>query len=242
MEHDNTQTYDDQQFQPQQTCGLAVASLVLGIASIACLGIFAGLPAVICGIIALSKINNSKGSLTGKGLAIAGLATGCFGMIFATAVMAGFLLPTLGMARATARATACKSNLRQIGMAVYRYSDANNGQLPPDLKTLVDAETVTEMGIFVCPSDPAYDDDSDEWWYCSYESVLDLTDKILTEEILPSDAMLAWDSEPGRHRVPGRHPGGGRNAVFADRHVELLTEEEFQKRLAEVKEMLDQLE
>ena len=71
---------------------------------------------------------------------------------------------------------------------------------------------------------------------------LDLTDKTLTFGTLPSDAIIAWDSEPGRHRVPGRHTGGGRCAVFADGHVECLPEEEFQMRLAEVKEMLEQLE
>jgi hypothetical protein len=65
---------------PPQTSGLAVWSLVLGILSLPCLSIFSAIPAVICGHKALSRINYSRGSLSGKGLAIAGLVTGYVGI------------------------------------------------------------------------------------------------------------------------------------------------------------------
>ncbi|MFO7899880.1 MAG: DUF4190 domain-containing protein [Planctomycetota bacterium] len=55
----------------QKTSGLAVAALVLGIASVLTCGV-ASIPGLIVGIIALVKINNSQGRLSGQGMAIAG--------------------------------------------------------------------------------------------------------------------------------------------------------------------------
>ena len=57
--------------------GLAIASLVLGICSltlVCCGGFLIGIPAVICGVIAIKKAN--RGESTGKGMAIAGVTTG----------------------------------------------------------------------------------------------------------------------------------------------------------------------
>ena len=58
----------------QETSGLAIASLVLGIVAIAlCFGPLTGIPALILGIIAISQMGKSEGRLGGKGLAIAGI-------------------------------------------------------------------------------------------------------------------------------------------------------------------------
>ena len=46
------------------------------------------------------------------------------------AILAGLLLPTLGRAKEAGRATACLSNLRQVGVALQLYVDANNQRLP----------------------------------------------------------------------------------------------------------------
>lgn len=65
---------------PMQTGGsqgLAIASLVLGICSltlICCGGFVVGIPAVICGVIAIKQAN--RGEASGKGMAIAGVITG----------------------------------------------------------------------------------------------------------------------------------------------------------------------
>src|SRR4051812_40268906 len=47
------------------------------------------------------------------------------------AVLVSILLPTLGKARAQARAVQCSSNLRQIGLALQMYANQNKGMLPP---------------------------------------------------------------------------------------------------------------
>lgn len=57
------------------TNGLAIASLVLGCAGLACCGV-TSLPAVICGHLALGQLNRVGGGQTGRGLAIAGLVLG----------------------------------------------------------------------------------------------------------------------------------------------------------------------
>jgi hypothetical protein len=57
----------------------AVASFVLGLSSLLCLGAITGLPAVVLGALARKEIDGSSGALTGKGLAAAGISSGLFG-------------------------------------------------------------------------------------------------------------------------------------------------------------------
>ena len=66
------------------TSGLAIASMVCGIVGIMLCyvnGLLA-LPAVICGHMALKKIDNSLTPMGGRGMAIAGLVTGYIGLLF----------------------------------------------------------------------------------------------------------------------------------------------------------------
>ena len=85
-----------------QTNGLAVASLVLGIVSLACSQCITAIPGVIFGHIALKQIRESGGVQTGQGLAIAGLVTGYISLGLAAALLLVWavivLLTVLGMA------------------------------------------------------------------------------------------------------------------------------------------------
>jgi hypothetical protein len=101
---------------PQQS-GLALASMILGICGIAfCLGPLTGIPAVICGHMAQSRIKQSGGTLAGGGMAMAGLITGyiSFLMIFVTAMLAAIAIPNFIKARNIAQTNVCQSNLRTI--------------------------------------------------------------------------------------------------------------------------------
>lgn len=60
------------------TSGLAIASLILGILSLISCSILTGLPAVICGHMALKEVQQSYSALNGRGLAVAGLIMGWF--------------------------------------------------------------------------------------------------------------------------------------------------------------------
>ncbi len=56
--------------------GLATTSMILGLVGLCIGGIFLGIPAVICGHMALNRINQSNGLIGGKGMAITGLVLG----------------------------------------------------------------------------------------------------------------------------------------------------------------------
>lgn len=71
------------------TDGLAIASLVLGI--LCCFPF--NVAAIICGVLALQKINANPAAIGGKGLAIAGIA---LGGISASMTVLGFLAAMLG--------------------------------------------------------------------------------------------------------------------------------------------------
>jgi hypothetical protein len=101
------------------------------------LGILAGftsalttIPAIICGIIAIGKINKSRGQLKGKGLAI----TGIIASVAGPALTISMLLPTLSKAKMQAQQVACGSHMRQLGQAMSFYVLDNMGMHPTPSK------------------------------------------------------------------------------------------------------------
>lgn len=68
---------------PPPTSGLAIASMVCGIIGLLTCGFFAigGIPAVICGHMAMSSINRSTEAMEGRGMAIAGLIMGYLSIV-----------------------------------------------------------------------------------------------------------------------------------------------------------------
>jgi hypothetical protein len=84
---------------PQQTSGLAIASLVLGIVCLCGLG---SLLAIIFGSVSLSQISKSRGTLGGKGMAVAGLVLGIIGLAFVVLFWLG-ILGEMGVAQARIR-------------------------------------------------------------------------------------------------------------------------------------------
>src|SRR5436305_10029542 len=59
------------------------------------------------------------------------------------AVLISVLLPALGKARESANRTKCLSNLRQIGMAMQMYANANKDQIP--IGTIGDSTNTPSM-------------------------------------------------------------------------------------------------
>ncbi len=107
---------------PPPTDGKAIASLILGIVSIAlCLTIFSGIPAVILGHVSLSSIRKSMGRLKGNGLATAGLIMGYIGIAFGLLYIA-VLIPNLTRQGMRANATEAASTVRTINSAQHTYS------------------------------------------------------------------------------------------------------------------------
>ena len=111
-----------QRYQPPKTDGGAVASMVLGIASIVlCLNIFTGIPAIILGHISLSKIKKSMGRLQGEGMALTGLILGYISLPLVL-MFAAVLIPNLLRARISANQSAAASTVRSINTTQVTYS------------------------------------------------------------------------------------------------------------------------
>jgi competence protein ComGC len=101
----------------KQRSGLALASMILGICGIVlCLGPLAGIPGVICGHMAQSRIKQAGGTMSGAGLATAGLVMGYLSIAWVVVIgmMAAIAIPNLHKARTQAQSSACRSNLQAI--------------------------------------------------------------------------------------------------------------------------------
>lgn len=111
----------------KQTIGVAIASLVLGILGLICIGPLGSIPAIICGHVAKSRINKNPDALTGDGMALAGLILGYVQigvMVFMLPLMTAIAIPSFMRARTTSQANACINNLRQIESAKEQYGMA----------------------------------------------------------------------------------------------------------------------
>src|SRR5687767_1154094 len=143
-----------------QTSGLAIASMVLGIASIVmCLGPLAGIPAVILGHKANSDIRKSGGAIQGGGMATAGLVTGYLSifMIALWGLMAAIAIPNFVKARKQAQAQGCKNNLAIIQTAKEAWAKDNaksDDAVPFDAELLGGPKYLSQMPQ--CPGGGTY--------------------------------------------------------------------------------------
>jgi hypothetical protein len=89
---------------PAVTEPRAVASLVLGILSLACGGLVLGVPAIFLGFGAKKQIERSGGGLGGGGLATAGIVTGITGTVASFLFVVGMAIAIATGARASSTA------------------------------------------------------------------------------------------------------------------------------------------
>lgn len=124
----------------------AIWSLVLGILSIPCLWILGSIPAIILGILALRNIDRSPDTLKGRGLAIAGIATGAAGVVMGFLSMA-ILIPAFAAVNAKVAETRYLDHARKIIVACHDYADDNDNMAPPTLDALVTEGYLAGPGV-----------------------------------------------------------------------------------------------
>ena len=145
---------------PPRSSALAIASLVLGIAGTAfCLGPLGGIPGVICGHLALSRIKRSGGALTGVGLATAGLITGYISFLWVVVLglLVAIAVPNVIKARNAAQRTACIANLQTIERAKAAWASEFKKQdtdEPSDADLFGPTKWIFEKPI--CPAGGTY--------------------------------------------------------------------------------------
>ena len=147
--------------QPRKESPLAICSLVFGILSLVCCASFlTGIPAILCGHAARKRIRNSGGSLTGRGLALAGLITGYLGTAFGVAVCLIWLNVSIRnrlASREPPADTSCVANLKLLQGAKEQWALENKKQ-PSDVPTVTDIDEYLRGGFKAvrCPQGGTY--------------------------------------------------------------------------------------
>lgn len=209
-----------------KTSGMAIASLVLGLVG------FCGITAVmgmILGLVAVVRIGKSNGQIKGKGLAVSGMAVSALMFVVFIAAAAGVLLPALSKARYQGnfqrQDSDCANNVRQIGLALRLYADANEGKCPP-AANWCDAITPNLAGkeVFRCPQRSGTED--------GYGFNAKLAGR--TMSAIPPDTVTIFEMSKGWNFTGDAndvidHPPHGRKFVFgfADGSVRELNQGEL---------------
>src|SRR5690606_24472517 len=85
------------------------------------------------------------------------------------AILASMLLPALTKAREKARTTACVSQIKQMGMGLLQYCEANDGSFPP-LRPISSAVTYNEHA----------------WWFTLMAEYVGVTPKVMDANWYPA--------------------------------------------------------
>ncbi len=154
-------------------------------------------------------------------------------------VLAALLLPALSRSQEAGRATACLSNLRQMGIALQLYVQDNNNRLPmmrdktfdthspPSTNDLPGVEVVlaNDLGsvkVLRCPSDrkQIYEQTGSSY---AWNSLLNGQDadhlKVLNIDFDPHQIPVMFDKE-AFHKSRGEKKGV--NYLYADGHIKNL--------------------
>ncbi len=209
--------------QDAKTSGLAITALILAILSFFTFFLTL-IPAVIFGIVALVKIEKSKGRLKGKGLAITGIALPAASLPI-IALMMGILMPALAGVRSISLRMMCGSNMSGLGRAMLVYAGDFDEVYPDSSKwcdLLIEHEGVLEKQ-FSCQGASEGP--------CNYAMNKNI------QQLGPSsppDMVVLFETAPGRNQAGGpeiltteNHDGEGCNIVFNNFHVRFISAEDI---------------
>lgn len=203
--------------QDAKTSSQAVWSLILGILSITCLWLLGSIPSIILGILAIRKIDQSGGTLKGRGIGVAGIVTGSVGVIAGLApiaIVAGLAIPAFSSMKGKAEAIKQTSNIHQVIIACKSYASSNNGDYPKNLLSLV-TDGYLDSGELIVAAVTESDSSSGERQPLLYRSGL-------TDSSPANEPLIAAPQAISGKRTVG----------YSDGSVIVVPEEEFQANIA----------
>jgi len=181
---------------------------------------------VILGIIALVKIERSRGALGGRGLAIAGTVVSGV-LVLLLPILAGLTLPALARAKGKAQAVMCMNQLKQLGLATMMYAGDNQERFPSGTNWCDAVQRYLGTGptaVFQCPL-AGHDQ------RCHYALNAQLSGVEQNRLSSPANTVLifeidgGWNASGGREQVTQRpRHGKAIGVVFADGHAEMVME------------------
>lgn len=127
-----------------RTSGLATTSLVLGILGFLTFGL-TGIVAIILSHLALSQIRKAEGRLTGKGIAIAGLVTGCFSILILVGLVVAFFNLPVGCSLPKTKQLDADFRSFESALAMYKLNAGAYPTTEQGLEALVEKPTVAPL-------------------------------------------------------------------------------------------------
>jgi hypothetical protein len=169
--------------------------------------LFSGVLAVLLGVLSSAMLWRRNRSTPAFRLTKAGFALGCIGVVFT--LLSAQILPVVTHREASMRSI-CQNNLKQIGVCLRMYAEANQGTLPDKLSALY-PDYASGPEVFVCPAsgnklgDPMHIDDWTDYTY--------FPGLRMTQPIANSRARACYHYEQDAE-LPGW------NELYLDGHVE----------------------
>ena len=125
------------------TAGAAIASMVLGILSFIT-GFITGVPAILAGHMARSRIRRSGGAYGGDGLAVAGLilgyVTSTLTLGWLVMLVAGLPVPLSKTVQGMSKEYHVRGEGRELAQALKHYASKHSNQFPATLELLGDEQ------------------------------------------------------------------------------------------------------
>jgi prepilin-type processing-associated H-X9-DG protein len=202
--------------------GLAIASLVLGVLALPTCGItgFIGLP---MGLVALRRIRQSKGQLTGRGLALAGIGVSAVFLMAGLGIQTGLWWPMIQREKAQRQSMGCRAHLQELGQALRKYAN-DHGDRYPFATNWCDVLRGRDDSpqAFVCPAASAGPRST-----YAYNAKLSGLEE---PQVTPKTVMLfeiegGWNVSGGPDLMLQRPRHGSQNVCFADGSVETVAPE-----------------